>query len=76
MTREQAQSLVEQLNDAHQLLANTITSLMVALEIFDQLPSEDKVWLQVYWQQQQLSALHHLSTPLDGNPSLFLLRQI
>lgn len=70
MTREQAQSLVEHLNDAHHLLSNTITSLVITLEIFDQLLPEDKDWLQAYWQQQQLMALHLLSTPIGEQLSL------
>ena len=57
MTFEQTQATIERLNRIHEMLINMLTTLNIAIDLFEDLPAEEKRWLREYCQQEQLRVL-------------------
>ena len=65
MTIEQLQALLDTVSDTQNQLVSMMTALALAIELFDELASEDHAHLQAAW-QQQLCALRTLPTCLSA----------
>lgn len=67
MTIEQLQALLDTVNDTQNRLVSMMTALALAIELFDDLTPDDHAVLLAAW-QQQLHALHRLSSGLPAPP--------
>jgi len=65
MTFEQTQATIERLNRIHEMLINMLTTLNIAIDLFDDLPAEEKRWLREYCQQEQLKVLDQMSNSFN-----------
>jgi len=65
MTFEQTQATIERLNRIHEMLINMLTTLNIAIDLFDDLPAEEKRWLREYCQQEQLRVLDQMSNSFN-----------
>lgn len=65
MTFEQTQGTIERLNHIHEMLINMLTTLNIALDLFEDLPTEEKRWLHEYCQQEQLRVLDQMSNSFN-----------
>lgn len=74
MTLEQTQAIVDRLNRIHEMLTNMLTTLNLALDLYEELPIEERLWLREYCQHEQLRVIDHLSISFNSFTSTKSLR--